>query len=59
MPRKMYQEVNMKTLFYTASVLMIVVWAVSYFVYGINTSIHFLLLVAVLLGLAGFIEKKE
>ncbi|WP_163515263.1 DUF5670 family protein [Gelidibacter japonicus] len=48
----------MKTIFYTVSVLMVVAWAVSYFVYALNTTIHFLLLTAALLGLAGLMEKR-
>lgn len=54
----MNDEFTMKTIFYTVSVLVVVVWAVSYFVYGLKTPIHFLLLTAVLLGVAGFLEKK-
>lgn len=51
-------ELTMKTIFYTVSVLMVVAWAVSYFVYALNTTIHFLLLTAALLGLAGLMEKR-
>ncbi|MGC1632587.1 MAG: lmo0937 family membrane protein [Gelidibacter sp.] len=47
----------MKTLFYTISVLVVIVWALSFFVYGLNESIHFLLLTSVLLGVAGLFEK--
>lgn len=49
---------TMKTIFYTVSIFMIIAWAVSYFVYAIKSPIHFLLLSAALLGLAGFLEKK-
>ncbi|WP_368856068.1 DUF5670 family protein [Gelidibacter salicanalis] len=48
----------MKTFFYTVSVLMIVIWALSYFVYALKPSIHLLLLLAVLVGLIGM-NKKE
>lgn len=54
----MNHEFTMKTIFYTVSILMVVAWAVSYFVYALKPSIHFLLLTAVLLGVAGFLEKK-
>ena len=54
----MNDDDTMKTIFYTVSILMIVAWAVSYFVYALNAPIHFLLLTAVLLGVAGFLEKK-
>ncbi|MEO8773917.1 MAG: DUF5670 family protein [Gelidibacter sp.] len=47
----------MKTFFYTISVLMIIIWALSYFVYSLNETIHFLLLTSLLLGIAGFLEK--
>ena len=54
---KMIQDSNMKTIFYTVSVLMIIIWALSYFVYAMNPTVHFLLLTSILLGLAGFLEK--
>lgn len=54
----MNHVVTMKTVFYTVSILMIIAWAVSYFVYALKAPIHFLLLSAVLLGVAGFLEKK-
>ncbi|MBA6152033.1 DUF5670 family protein [Gelidibacter maritimus] len=48
----------MKTIFYTVSVLVVIIWAVSYFVYGLKTPVHFLLLTAALLGVAGMLEKR-
>lgn len=55
----MIQDLNMKTFFYTVSVIMVIVWALSYFVYAINASIHLLLLSALLLGVAGLLEKEK
>lgn len=51
-------RIYMKTLFYTISILTIIIWALSYFVYFLNGSVHFLLLTSALLGIAGVLEKK-
>ncbi|WP_366915492.1 DUF5670 family protein [uncultured Gelidibacter sp.] len=48
----------MKTFFYTVSVLMIIIWALSYFVYSLKPSVHLLLPLAVLMGIIGM-KKKE
>lgn len=48
----------MKTFFYTVSTLAVIIWALSYFVYFLNDSIHLLLVTSALLGLAGLLEKK-
>lgn len=54
---KIIHDSNMKTIFYIISVLMIIIWALSYFVYSINATIHLLLVTSILLGIAGFLEK--
>ncbi len=54
---KMIHHANMKTVFYTISVLMIIIWALSYFVYSANATIHLLLVTSFLIGLVGFLEK--
>ena len=50
--------INMKTLFFTLSVLMVVAWAISYFVYSMQAEVHFLLFFAILIGLAGILKKN-
>ena len=54
---KMIHDSNMKTIFYTVSVLMIIIWALSYFVYSLNSTVHLLLVTSILLGIEGFLEK--
>lgn len=54
----MLPEFNMKTIFYSVSVLTVIIWALSYFVYTFNTAVHVLLLTAALLGVAGLLVKK-
>jgi len=53
----MHEEFKMKTFFYTVSVLMIIGWALSYFVYSLQPSIHLLLLLAVVAGYIGMKRK--
>jgi len=54
----MEDEIHMKIVLYTVSVLMIIAWALCYFVYSFGGTIHILLLLAVLLGMMG-ISKKQ
>jgi hypothetical protein len=54
----MYNQLNMKGFFYTVSVVMVIVWALCYFVYSLETSIHALLFLALLVGLAGLLQKN-
>lgn len=49
----MYEDPKMKMFFYTVSVLMIIAWALSYFVYSLQPAVHLLLLLAVVVGLIG------
>lgn len=54
----MDHDFYMKTIFYTVSILMIIAWAVSYFVYSLKAPIHFLLLAAALIGIVGILKEK-
>ncbi len=54
----MFQDLNMKLIFYTVSVLMVIAWALSYFVYSLTTSAHILLIIASIIGFAGLYRKE-
>ncbi len=53
----MWDELNMKVFLYTVSVITVVAWALCYFVYAYDSSVHLLLLFAMLIGLAGLVKK--
>lgn len=55
----MIQDPNMKLLLYTVSVLMVIAWALSYFVYSLDTTAHFLLLIGLVTGFAGILQKEQ
>ncbi len=54
----MHDELNMKSFFYTLSVVMVVAWALGYYVYSFGTSVHVLLFLALIVGLMGIVKKE-
>ncbi|WP_171032354.1 DUF5670 family protein [Polaribacter aestuariivivens] len=49
----------MKNLLYTITILIIVIWALSYFVFALGSLlIHLLLLLAIVLGILGYRIKN-
>ena len=53
----MDDELTMKVFFYIVSVIMVVAWALCYFVYSLGGTVHFLLALAALIGMAGIFKK--
>ncbi|WP_243456724.1 DUF5670 family protein [Polaribacter batillariae] len=50
----------MKTLLYTITILIIIIWALGFFVYAVGSLlIHLLLLLAFLLAIAGYKIKNS
>lgn len=53
----MEDELHMKLVLYTISVMTVVAWALCYFVYSYNGTVHLLLLMAVLIGAVAVFKK--
>ncbi len=53
----MHDDLNMKPFFYTLSFIMVIAWALCYFVYSFNEQVHLLLPLALLLAFVGEVKK--
>ncbi|MCK7589631.1 DUF5670 family protein [Subsaxibacter sp. CAU 1640] len=48
---------HMKVIFYVVSVIVVVIWALCYFVYSYEGYVHILLPIAGFIGMAGVTQK--
>lgn len=52
------QTLNMKTILYSISVILIFAWALCFFVYSLDISAHLVLLTAIIIGGIGILKKS-
>lgn len=48
---------HMKVIFYAVSVIVVVIWALCYFVYSYEGYVHILLPIAAFIGIAGITQR--